>query len=265
MSFSNKGIAFSNPSTYTKRNLVTHTEAKEILKEMGIKTSREYYKISLEVKKKLGLPTAPHNIYKGKGWVSWGDFFGREDILFVKIDEAKEIVKRMKIRTSLEYNNLPLEKKKSLGLPSAPYKIYKDKGWTCWRDFLARNENLDLRFVTLEEAKKIVKQMKVRTSMAYYTLTFETRRRVGLPSNPEQYYRDKGWTCWRDFLGREALRFATLKEAKTIVKKMGIRTSMAYHALTLEERKEVGLPSNPGKIYKDKGWESWGDFLGKKD
>ena len=53
--------------------------------------------------------------------------------------------------------------------------------------------------------------------------------------------------------------FPTYEEAQRIVKENGINSVSEYKSLY----KELGLPSEPGRFYKDKGWIDWYSFFGK--
>ena len=80
-------------------------------------------------------------------------------------------------------------------IPSKPGKVYKDEGWTGWPDFLGTE------WVTLAEAKEIVRRKGIKTSTE-----FHKRRKTDLelqliPSTPNIAYKDEGWISWYDFLG----------------------------------------------------------------
>ena len=54
----------------------TYEEAQRIVQEKGINSASEY-KLSY---KELGLPAAPDESYKGKGWIDWYSFFGMSKV-----------------------------------------------------------------------------------------------------------------------------------------------------------------------------------------
>ena len=59
-------------------SLPSYEEAKQIVQKKGIKSGKEYRSIA----KAIGLPVAPEDFYKGKGWIDWYDFLGRERAWF---------------------------------------------------------------------------------------------------------------------------------------------------------------------------------------
>ena len=219
----------------------TYEEAKMIVKEKGIKTFRQY----LSSYKELGLPSEP-NVYYKDNWTDWYDFLGKEG--FPEYKEAKRLVKESAVKTQEQY----LSSCKELGLPANPNVYYNDKGWTNWYDFLGK-EKAD--YPEYEKAKKVVKKKGIKTKMEYLS----SYKDLGLPSAPDLYYKDKGWTDWFAFLGKEKAGYPEYEEAKKVVKEKGIKTKREYVSLC----KELGLPSAPNLYYDEKGWTDWFDFLGK--
>ena len=222
----------------------TYEEAKRIVQENGI-TSSDDYKSSY---KELGLPANPSATYKNKGWIDWYSFFGRSKVSYPTYEEAQRIVKENGITSQTDYRS----SYQALGLPSAPDLFYKNRGWIDWHSFFGKTK---ASYPTYEEAQRIVKKNGVNSKTAYKS----SYKELGLPSNPNQFYRDKGWIDWYVFLGTTKVSYPTYEEAQRIIKENGINSYAAYkssyHAL--------GLPSNPNAFYKDNGWIDWYDFLGK--
>ena len=227
-----------------KPSFPEYEEAKRLVKENGINGIKEYRLFS----KDLGLPTNPHQYYKDKGWTDWDDFFGKEKADYPEYEEAKRLVKENGINSCKEYKLFS----KDLGLPYAPDLYYKDKGWTNWYDFLGK-EKAD--YPEYEEAKKVVKEKGINSNIEYSHFSKD----LGLPAHPERCYKDKGWTDWFTFLGKEKADYPEYEEAKRIVKENGFKDNKEYKSFC----KDHGLPSAPDLYYKDKGWTNWYDFLGK--
>ena len=169
-----------------RRNLPNFEKAKEIAQGAGIKTHREYKKAYIE----LGLSSSPNITYKGQGWKGWGDFLGTGRVMgknFPSYEEAKQIAQEAGIKTVLEYR----EVYRSLGLPSAPYMIYKAQGWKGWKPFLGTNP------LNFEEAQALVQKAGIKKSLEYQ----KRYKELGLPANPNITYKGQGWKGWGDFLG----------------------------------------------------------------
>lgn len=139
---------------------------------------------------------------------------------------------------------------KELGLPSAPHSYYENKGWINWASFFGKSK---VSFPTYKEAQRIVQEKGINSKDDYKT----SYKELGLPSHPDEAYKDKGWDSWHSFFGRS--KISTYEEAQRIVKENGINSQADY----MSSYKEFGLPAHPSKFYKDKGWIDWYDFLGK--
>ena len=110
-------------------------------------------------------------------------------------------------------------------------------------------------FPTYEEAQRIVKENGINSQSAYKS----SYHALGLPSHPNEFYKDKGWIDWYDFFGRSKVSYPTYEEAQRIVKENSINSKTDYES----SYKELGLPAAPYTYYKDKGWIDWFVFLGR--
>ena len=165
---------------------------------------------------------------------------------FPTFEEAKTIVKEKGIK---DIGGYQLEYKK-LGLPSNPNHSYKEKGQIGWTDFLGT----DKYYPTYEDAKKIVKDNNLQTREKYKA----SFKKYGLPADPSAFYKKKGWIDYYDFFGHNSKDYPSYEKTKRILKENGITTLSKYKL----SRKILGLPSNPRRYFKDKGWIDRNDFLG---
>ncbi len=228
-----------------RRTIITYEEAQRIVQENGIKGKNEY----MASCKDLGLPSHPDEAYKGKGWIGWYAFLGKEEGSYPTYEEAQRIVQENGILSTMEYK----EVFRSLGLPSNPQISYKGKGWISWYDFFGKEE---VSYPTYEEAQRIVQNNGILSSKEYKM----TSKQLGLPSNPQISYKGKGWISWYAFFGKEEVSYPTYEEAQRIVQENGIKGKTGYQ----KSYKELGLPSDPHKYYKNSGWINWFSFLGKE-
>ena len=170
----------------------TYDEAKQAVSKLGIRSPKEYLK---RYKEDPRLPSAPDVFYEGKGWVDWPNFFGRETPdLYLTIKEAKKAVKKLGINSESEY--IKRYKKEDPRLPSNPDRKY-EKDWVDWPNYFGR-ETPDL-YLTIKEAKQVVKKLGIGSAKEYRKRYKEDPR---LPSNPNKYYKGKGWIDWPNYFGR---------------------------------------------------------------
>ncbi|MFC1594178.1 integrase repeat-containing protein [Candidatus Omnitrophota bacterium] len=114
-------------------------------------------------------------------------------------------------------------------------------------------------YFTLQEAKKAVRRLKIKSQLDFVRRCKKDRR---LSTHPYRTYRKKGWIDWYNFLGKKRPNFyKSYKQAQQAVKRLKITSCAAYkkrHAL------DVRLPSHPDEFYRRKGWKNWYSFFGKK-
>ena len=139
-----------------------------------------------------------------------------------------------------------------MGLPALPNGFYKYRGWVDWYDFLSKSKG---SYPTYEEAQRIVKENGINSKNDYKS----SYKELGLPAQPNEFYKDKCWIDWPDFFGRSKVSYPTYEEAQKIVKENGINSPNEY----ISSYKELGLPAGPNKFYKGKGWIDWPDFFGR--
>ena len=152
-------------------------------------TDKDIYQ---RVYKGLGLPTFPEKVYK-EAWQGWDHFLGMESQNkdFPPFEEAVEIVQDSGIMTKSRYQ----KEYKGLGLPSLPYRVYKE-AWQGWDHFLGmESQNKD--FPPFEEAVEIVQDSGIMTKSRYQ----KEYKGLGLPARPYRVYKE-AWQGWDHFLGK---------------------------------------------------------------
>jgi len=244
VTYKNKWVNWSEFFGKDTYSFPSYQEAKRIVGEAGIKSCKVYQKSY----RKLKLPSLPEKYYRGKGWTNWNVFLGKEKFIFPSYQEAKRIVEKNGIKSQSEY----LAVYKKLRLPSGPSKYYCGKGWVNWNVFLGKKKVI---FPSYEEAKRIVEKNGIKSQSEYLAVYKE----LDLPSNPHLNYKDKGWVNWGVFLGKDTYEYPLYEEAQRIVIEKGIKSQGDYRSYY----KGLRLPAAPNMYYKNKGWTSWFDFLGK--
>jgi hypothetical protein len=63
-----------------------------------------------------------------------------KDFKYLDFEVVKSIVKKMKFKSSEDWFAYCKTGKKNDKIPTAVSRIYKDKGWINWPDFLGKNE-----------------------------------------------------------------------------------------------------------------------------
>ena len=88
-----------------------------------------------------------------------------------------------------------------------------------------------------------------------------------LPPCPWKTYKEQNWTDCGDFLGTGRTykkKFLSYKKAKKIVHTLNLNSQKEWKEYSKSGERPKNIPGCPQITYKNKGWISWGDFLGTK-
>ncbi len=230
----------------------TLLKAKLAVKKLNIKSERQYKKRFKEDPK---LPQDPSKYYKNKGWIDYYEFFEKPTQNFYKnYEEAKKAVEKLSINSREEYKK---RYKQDPSLPSAPDKYYKNNGWKSFSEFVGNPKNII--YFSYEEAREVVSRLGIKSRDEYVNQK-KFKKESKLPSQPDKYYKGRGWINWNHFI---RTKYLTYEEAKQAAKKVGIKSRKEY--ITQKQyKKDPLLPSNPEKTYKNKGWKNWPFFFDLK-
>lgn len=140
-------------------------------------------------------------------------------------------------------------------------------GWGDWCGTGRISPRLTER-MSYEQASAHVRKKGIK-SRAQYIEYWKQNRPLLLPSNPDKYYRGRGWKSWSHFLGTHNVKninWMPFEEARKYVSSLGFKNAKAFFSWCSGKLKKLPLkppdiPINPHIIYKDKGWHGYGDFL----
>jgi hypothetical protein len=93
------------------------------------------------------------------------------------------------------------------------------------------------------------------------------RKPENIPTVPSYIYKDKGFISMPNFLGYSSNRGKNrntldYEEAQKICVKLKILSANDYRNKKKQGILPSNIPSAPSGVFKNKGWISWGDFLG---
>ena len=205
---------------YSRIRYLSYIEARDFVRKLGIKSGREW---RLYVKGKIpDLPPKPLNIpsdidsyYKGRGWISWGDFLGTGSIApgarkYRAFGKARAFVHRLKLKNFTEWQAYCKSGNKPEDIPANPNRIYDDTGWLSYGDWL-NNGNISFRkicYLSYEEAQEFVRKLGIKTCIEWELYVKGKMpnlppKPLNIPSNINTHYKGKGWVSWKRFMGTE--------------------------------------------------------------
>ena len=176
--------------------------------------------------------------------------------LFLSFENAKEVCKERKILTKVDYQN----RYKAIHpqLPSNPYRFNKDCGWVNWGEFLGV-DNRRGACLSYRQAQKVCVENQIMSQLDYRNRYKDIHPKI--PSTPDVFYKNSGWTNWGEFLatGNGCKVFLEFDVAKKLCKQHNIFSQSDYKKRFKDIHPQ--FPSNPNSTYRDK-WNGWRDFLG---
>ena len=137
---------------------------------MKLKNIKEWSEYSKSGKRPADIPGLPGRVYKNQGWISMGDFMGTKNISnrykkFISYKKAKAFVKKLKLKNQKEWNKYRKSGKLQSNIPSSPPRVYKNKGWKSWGDFLGTGTiSFKLRKIrSFKSARAFARKLKIKT------------------------------------------------------------------------------------------------------
>ncbi len=121
-------------------------------------------------------------------------------------------------------------------------------------------------WMPFEEARKFVWGLKLKNVKDWHKYAKSKNRVKNIPSNPQLNYQNDGWISFGDWLGTgvvapSKIEYLTFEKARLFARKLKLKSGREWFEYW-DSNKPKGIPKGPDGTYKNKGWISWGDFLG---
>jgi len=244
---------------YTSPKWKPFKEARKIARSLKLRGYREWTKYS-KYQRRFGVPSNPYMAYKKQGWEGWHNFLGKK---WRSFEKAKKFAQSLKLKSSHEWKKIG--KKRPHDIPCDPRRVYKNKGWKGWGDWLGDKyvNTFKEEWKSFKDAKKIVKPLELKNCREWYEY-IKSNRPIDIPSTPCKIYKNQ-WISWRDWLGIGNTykgKWKSFGDAKKFVKSVGLKNCKEWNKYSKSNR-PIDIPSTPYRIYENE-WISWRDWLGKK-
>lgn len=123
------------------------------------------------------------------------------------------------------------------------------------------------QFATYREALKFVRSLGLKNCKEWRIWAKSGHRPANIPGDPRSFYLGKGWVSWGEFLGTgfvalHCRKYLSYLEARKFARSKCFKSSISWRRWAKSEDRPENIPTNPDKVYRFKGWVSWGDFLG---
>ena len=243
----------------------------------------------------LWIPRSIASHFRGKGWRGWPAFMGRG---LMEPKPYAEAARHMRenyphIRTMDEYYKwirIEHSQGRNLDMPKYPIPAY-GSNWLGIADFLGGIKIKSYKQASLHMRENYPHIRKFKDYQKWIKEEQEAGRNLDMPRNLRGAYTGIGWQGWHAFIGKEFSRrtlfnrqyaprvavprgeykkrpksILPLEETIKIVRDLGIKSEEEFDIWHLDTDAQVrwGIPENPARYYRKKGWVDWPTFLGQK-
>jgi len=248
-------------------------EVRAFVHTLNLKNRSEWQSYCRNGDKPEDVPSCPEHVYEDQGWVSMGDWLGTGKIanqnrMYCLFNKARAFVHNLSLKTQKDWKDYCQRGNKPEDIPSNPYGTYKDQGWISWGDWLGTGKiaTQNKRFRSFKKARSFVRTLNLKNQTAWRDYCQEGNKPEDIPFSPDHLYKDQGWLFWGDWLDTPRRRnriYRSFKEAKTFVHTLNLKSRSEWQSYCRNGDKPEDIPAaDPSRFYKNKGWISWGDWLG---
>src|SRR5687767_8980826 len=117
-----------------------------------------------------------------------------------------------------------------------------------------------------KEARSFAHNLKYKNKTQWAIWAKSHVRPDDIPATPNEVYINKGWNGWGDWLGTRNRRggFRAFQEARIFVHNLRLGNVDGWTKWAKSDSRPDDIPVDPSKVYKNKGWAGWRDWLGEK-
>ncbi len=186
---------------------------------------------------------------------------------FRDFKEARKFVHSLKLRNQNDWSQFSKSGNKPNDIPTTPARSYK-KEWLSWGDWLGTGTiaNKNKKYLSFSDAKKIVHSLGIKTKEDWDIFAKSNKKPKNIPTNPHRSYK-KEWLSYGDWLGTGRIAthqrdYRSFAKARNYVHTLELKNQKSWFEFSKSNKKPEDVPIVPNQVYKDKGWISWGDWLG---
>ena len=251
-----------------KKQFRDFESAREFARSLKLSGQIEWTEYRKSGNKPEDIPSAPDQTYKNKGWVNWGDWLGTKnqaprDREFRDFESAREFIHKLKIKNGTEWSKYCKSGNKPDNIPSAPWHVYKNKGWINRGDWFGTGNVQYKQFRDFESAKKFVQKLELKSAKEWTEYRKSGNKPEDIPSNPHQTYKNNGWISMGDWLGTNSISNQDLskqylpfkearEEARQLAKQYNIKNWEDWRNAVKNGLIPKNLPNFPWQSYKKK-------------
>lgn len=259
-----------------KKSFLTFRKARALAHRLQLQNREEWLSYSKSGNKPNSIPSCPHLVYKGRGWISWGDWLGTGFIApqkrcFRAYKQARKYARSLKLKGVSGWLLFCKSGKRPEDIPARPNNTYRHQGWSSWADWLG-TENVAPQkrlFREFKKARNFARSLKLKSQLDWKRYSKEGSRPSDIPAAPHRVYHGAGWVSWGNWLGTDniatqLIEFKSFREARKLVRGLNLKSINEWKQFYIQQ-KPKDIPSTPDRTYRNSGWISYKDWLGISD
>ena len=257
----------------TRKQFLPFNKAREFVRNLNLKNQNDWRKFTKSDEFPHFIPTAPEQIYKNLGWISFGNWIGSNYVAsqnrsYLEFEKARSYVRRLKLKSYEEWKLYCQSGKKPDFIPTAVHRIYKNNGWKGINDWLGTG--IDPRYVEFRpflKARKFVHELGIKNVALWREYCKSGKKPTDIPADPDKWYKNKGWIGYGDWLGTGHIApflavYRDYESAKKYISKFCLKSEADWRKFSKSRLRPKDIPVAVHSVYKNKGWKGYGDFLG---
>lgn len=192
----------------SEKNYWDYSKARRHIAKLNLNSVSDWDNYCSTGNKPNQIPNYPPGVYKNKGWIAWSDFLSNgkrsNNESYRSFHEARSFIHKLKLKSSTEWKRYCKSGQKPKDIPNAPWTCSQySVDWINLGDWLGTGRIADhLRvYRDFTKAREYVQQLKLSSESKWRLYCKSGKKPVDIPSAPDNTYRDKGWTGWKDWLG----------------------------------------------------------------
>ena len=258
-----------------KNNWSSFEDAREFIQSQNLQSKTEWEEYCKSGKKPEDIPTDPSKTYEKK-WINWGDWLRNGKPItrktkFYSFKDAKEFVQTQNLKNANDWREYCTSGNKPNYITSVPERVYKNKGWAGLGDWLG-TETLSSRnrkYRSFAESKKFVHALKLKSETEWNEYCKSGNKPDDIPQSAKNIYK-KEYQSMGDWLGTgrvadQKKMYRSLEETTKFAQSLKLKNVHEWEQYSRSGNKPADIHPNPSRKYKNKGWISWGNFLGTEN
>ena len=243
-------------------------EAKVYVSGVSLKTLTDFMDWCKSGDKPDTIPMNADRTYKDSGWLSWADFLGTKPGWkgeYKPFEEARDYVWSLGIKSQDEWQKYSKSGERPFDIPANPKSVYGDE-FKNFYDWLGTMKGFD-GYMSYNELIEYIKPLNIKSSSEWNDYWKTNKKPDNIPICPQNTYKE--WTSWGKFLGTGIVAgikmkdiYVSYEEAEKFALKLKLKKQKEWYVWCKKGERPFNIPASPQTIYKNKGWDSWGKFLG---